>query len=255
LMVIRIQDPSELRIKAGQLDAVVDALVKSAVEVGILRIYFYPSIEAAHAAFIVARNAERHGVNSSLHASSRLPEKIEEPVLLLGYSKVWTKRKVSVSDVLVCIGDTVIEPPPPNGTCIEVKSSLGVAVAAVISGRLPLNEHLLSSSYIAPYTSGLFVNPAGFWDIDRAFLEDGVSSGFLRRTESYYTYAPVAYDLVNSIANTVEPYLPGFTGNPKNVYDELKYRNLSILAGKNAGDVYFLTGDVKHNPRLRADRT
>lgn len=239
LMVIRIQDPAELRIRAGQLDAVIDSLVKSAVDAGILRVLFYPSIEAAHAALILARNVERYGVNVSVHSSSALPEKIDEPTLLIGYSKIWTKKKVSVSDVLVCIGDAVIEPPPPNGTCIEVKSSIGTAVAAVLSGRLPFNEQLLRASYIAPYTSGLFVNPSSFWDIDKAFLEDAVSSKLLKRIESYYTYAPIAYDVVNSISNTLEPYLPGFTGTPKNVYDELRYRNKQVLAGKNAENMEF----------------
>ena len=238
-MVIRIQDPTELRIRTGQLDAVIDSLINSAVDVGILRLLFYPSIEAAHAALMVARNAERYGVNVTVHSSTVIPEKINEPTMLIGYSKIWTKKKVAVTDVLTCIGDTVIEPPPPNGTCIEVKSSIGTAVAAVLSGRLPFNEQLIRAAYIAPYTSGLFVNPSSFWDIDRVFLEDAVSIGLLRKIESYYTYSPIAYDVVNSISNTLEPYLPGFTGNPKNVYDELRYRNKQVLAGKNAEDMEF----------------
>jgi len=209
------------RIQAGEdLDRSIEILARNlyrVIEAGVntryIRIIVYPSVNNIVAAIHLFKHIHSMGGRPVLTTSLK-PFGGKEPLILLGFNSLNLKGS-DIGDYLLAIASGEIKGnPPPGAVYLEVEGSISAAIGlALIEGKVPLRElaGLLAASY-----SGSYVDPAGrFHGLDRVFMERVGEDTYLNL--SMYTgvkaYNPHKWSGYKSLSTTVNPYLPGLTGD------------------------------------------
>ncbi|MCE4614868.1 MAG: hypothetical protein F7B60_05020 [Desulfurococcales archaeon] len=238
MLALRIHERNDLESKRDVLDSIARDLLNNGVESGVIRIYSYPSIDAIFSSSLLFFNLQRLGIHATMTISVDPPKYVKEPHIIIGYSSPKISDNKS-SSMRVCITKKLTEPPSPNTFCLEYNSSLGVAVATFLEGAGVLSKESSQLSLFSVYLSSKTLRPITT-DIDRAYINDWVSRREFEDTslrEDLLIQGIDSYSILDSLYYTIEPLIPGLTGDRQSIVEEFKSRGIESLLTEKAGNV------------------
>ncbi|MCE4605813.1 MAG: hypothetical protein F7B59_00570 [Desulfurococcales archaeon] len=238
MLALRIHGHNDLESKRDILNGIARDLLNNGVENGAIRIYSYPSVDAVFSSNLLFFNLQRLGINTTMSVSINPPKYVEEPHIIIGYSSPKISDNKS-SSMRVCITKKLTEPPSPNTFCIEYNSSLGIAVATFLEGSGVLSKESSQLSMFSVYLSSRTLKPV-ITEIDRAYINDWISRRELEDVslrEDLLIQGIDSYNIVDSLYYTVEPLIPGLTGDRQSIVEEFKSKGLDSVMTEKAGGI------------------
>ena len=246
MLVVRVHSKEDLESKRNVIDNIARDFVSKAVEYGFARIFSYPSIDSVFASAMLVTGLQRMGISSALSITLEPPRRADVPHVVIGYSTPKTVENKGDS-LRVCLSRRISEPPSPNSFCLEFDSSYGIGLAAFMQNTGIVNSDLAVLSILSPYLSCPACNPE-LTELERSYLDDWMArkdfEGIEKR-EDILLHGIDRYALAYSVHYTIEPYIPGLTGDKSTVVEELALRGLDKYAASKASEV-----DSRHMAEL-----
>ncbi len=238
MLALRIHGRNDLESKRDVLDSIARDLLNNGVENGSIRIYSYPSVDAVFSSNLLLFNLQRLGINTTMSISINPPRYVKGPHIIIGYSSPRISDNKSNS-MRVCITKKLTEPPSPNTFCMEYNSSLGIAVATFLEGAGVLSKESSQLSMFSVYLSSRTLKPV-ITEIDRAYINDWVSRREfedISLREDLLIQGIDFYNIVDSLYYTIEPLIPGLTGDRRSIVEEFKSKGLDYIITEKAGNI------------------
>lgn len=214
----------KLTLTPGDADKVLEAASKAytrvleqAIRRGLLRIYFYPSIDALIAASYTASHAYYSGARPAVRMAVKHPMRISEPSILLGYPNIQLRTSNVEATVLAVTSGSLQGTPPPDAFFLESQGSITASMILITVKSGPRPPPNVAAVAFSGVYGGRYVTPHGaFTGLDKYLLEHLDELGLeANMTTTLKVYKPSEGSLCEAVARTVNPYYPGLTGDPE----------------------------------------
>lgn len=213
----------KLTLTPGEADKVLEAAGKAyakvfsqAVKRGLLKVYFYPSLDSMIAAAYVVSHAYYTGVRVAARMSVRPPAQVSHPSVLLGYPSLQLRVSGADAAALAVASGSLQGLPPPDAFYLEAQGSVTATMLLVTSKAGPRPPASVSALALSGLYSGKYVTQHGALTGLDKYLVDHLSDLGLEASMSttLKVYRPSEGSLCEAVARTVNPYYPGLTGDP-----------------------------------------
>lgn len=240
LLKLKIEKSENLEKQQTLFSSNLSKLFQESKDNGILRIILYPSLENIISGLILFNVALNLNIKPSISIKLNVPQKINEPTILIGYSSLNYKAS-DVSSALISLAHEINGIPVGNSTFIEINGSIGSGIYLALKGSDIINVRpeyailSMASSYASKY-----VDDAGkFYSLDDLVVNKVISNDDNLKMETITglkIFRPLSMNLCKSLSITLNPiYLT--LSNEDACEKYLKENGLENLINGNIGKI------------------